>query len=185
MTCEFLKNGECVVASELAGYPSQANDSACEVCLSGENPRGINRVTVSLAIGATGRAGDQDKMQELAKAHGVLLKGMRPDGKRKKGRKLKLNGWGAGSQLHQLLESMGINARPSCQCMKMAAEMDEKGIAWSRENADRAAEVMKREAKARGWPLADTALAKAAARRLVNVAIKRAEREAKKRGIDS
>lgn len=181
--CEHLTNGNCEIATELAKTPAPSNDGACRACLMGSDAKAINRVTVSLAMSAAGKAGDDDHVQALAAEHGMLLK--HPKGRQPKKVLPKLNGWGAGSQLHSLLESMGIRSRPSCQCMKMAAEMDEKGVPWSRENADRAAEVMKREARARGWPLADTALAKAAARRIVNVAIKRASKEAKKRGLDS
>lgn len=97
----------------------------------------------------------------------------------------KLNGWGAGSQLKKILSSMGISARPSCNCMRTAAEMDENGIQWCKDHTDKIANVMKREAAARGWPLANTPMAKAGAVRIVKLAIKRAEVEERKRGVDA
>lgn len=184
IACEFLKDGQCGVATDIAGYEADANESACEACLKLSCAKKENRVTVSLAIGAAAAAGDQAKVKMLAKEHHKKLKTPQIKKVRKKP-KHEFNGWGAGTQLKRILSGMGINPSGSCACLGAAKEMDTRGPEWCWINRDWIAGVMKREASARGWPLANTPLAKVAAFRLVNLAIRRAEREGKKLGVYS
>lgn len=49
--CEKLIEGQCVVASDIAGVEVLANHDACKHCLSCDNPKTLNKATASLAAG--------------------------------------------------------------------------------------------------------------------------------------
>ena len=41
---------------------------------------------------------------------------------------------GVGTELHKLLESLGVKPTASCQCAAKRAEWDRNGVAWAREH---------------------------------------------------
>jgi hypothetical protein len=77
-----------------------------------------------------------------------------------------------GAELKALLESLGIQAIGSCACDARAAMMDAYGPEWCRQNSETVVSWLRDEASARSLPFVDFA-----ARQLVKIAIRRAERE--------
>lgn len=73
--CEHLRaDGICKFATELARHDAEANESACKYCSETATPKqGLNKVTVSLAVGACRKSNDKRRMQELIQLHGALL----------------------------------------------------------------------------------------------------------------
>lgn len=79
----------------------------------------------------------------------------------------------AGCQLNRLLSNVGIEYTPDCKCASRAVEMDRNGEAWCRANIDTITGWMREEAENRGLPFVEFA-----AKQLVRLAIRLAEREA-------
>lgn len=50
MTCEYLRNGFCEVASQIAGVEVRTTESACKQCIKHAKPRQPNDVTAGLAV---------------------------------------------------------------------------------------------------------------------------------------
>lgn len=82
---------------------------------------------------------------------------------------------GPGTELKSMLKAIGITASPNCSCNARAKTMDEKGIAWCRENVSTIVDWLREEAKKRKLPFI-----RFPAQRLVLSAIDRAERKAAK-----
>ncbi len=57
---------------------------------------------------------------------------------------------GPGTELHRLLESVGIKAQ-GCGCMDVAADMDRLGVAGCRKNRDKLVAYLKAQADKRSW----------------------------------
>lgn len=79
--CDKRQDEICLVAAELAGVDAVTNPSACRFCLGCETPKGPNRATVSIAIGAV--RDDPEKRAALVAKFGRIIGDKRP---RKKGR---------------------------------------------------------------------------------------------------
>lgn len=86
---------------------------------------------------------------------------------------------GPGTELKKLLSRIGIHADGSCACNSMAQRMDMHGGDWCIREIDAIADHLCREAKNRGG-----FLPRFAARKLVRVAVKRAEKRQKENPID-
>ena len=82
---------------------------------------------------------------------------------------------GPGTELKALLKYMGITSSPNCSCHARAAKMDEQGTAWCKENQGEVVSWLQEEAARRRLPFS-----RFAARKLVQIAIARAERKAAK-----
>lgn len=83
---------------------------------------------------------------------------------------------GPGAHLKLLLKRLGINAdHQGCQCRNHAARMDREGPAWCRSHMNLILKWLKREADRRKIPFSPKL-----AKRVVLLAVWRAEREAKK-----
>ena len=69
MSCELKIDGDpprCSLAEKWSGFPVvPVTDDACRVCLSLNNPKGINRVTVSLAIAQARKEQSSDEFKSL------------------------------------------------------------------------------------------------------------------------
>lgn len=63
MECNSLKNGQCMVASEIAGEIAIASASTCAACQKDENPMTANKPTCGLAIVALHNAGHFDRKE--------------------------------------------------------------------------------------------------------------------------
>lgn len=59
---------------------------------------------------------------------------------------------GPGTHLKRLLSWFAITPSGECECDQHAAEMDEKGTAWCRENAETIVDWLEAEAAARRIP---------------------------------
>lgn len=66
---------------------------------------------------------------------------------------------GAGSILRGFLGRLGVPSGPGCKCLERAAEMDYRGAAWCRDNADSIVDWLAQEASGRKLPFS-TSLAK-------------------------
>ena len=97
-------------------------------------------------------------------------KNKRPSRKRKKPK------GGAGTELKLLLQKFWIANKEDCGCDKMANEMNQKGTVWCRDNAEDILNHMKKQAKKRKLPFV-----KIAASKLLQIAIKRAEKKEKQK----
>jgi hypothetical protein len=78
---------------------------------------------------------------------------------------------GVGAELKKLFSMIGIKATPNCSCNRRAANMDQKGIAWCKENKEEILSWLAEEAKKRKIPFV-----KFAAESALKIAIKRAEK---------
>ena len=90
---------------------------------------------------------------------------------------------GPGTQLKQLLASIGIVSTPSCSCNKMAKEMDEWGCDLCAQNITIIVAWMKAQAASRKLPFID-AIAKLMVRRAIHNARKEASKNAKKENAE-
>lgn len=84
---------------------------------------------------------------------------------------------GAGTELKSLLKLIGITSSPGCSCNKRAAIMDHNGIDWCKQNLDQIVSWLREEATKRKLPFANFA-----GKKIVRMAISRAEKAAKKAG---
>jgi hypothetical protein len=81
---------------------------------------------------------------------------------------------GAGTELRKMLHLVGIQPRgPACKCNEHAAEMDRQGTAWCEEHIEEIVDWLEAEAKTR--PLLGAMFARAPAKQLVRMAIRRAK----------
>ena len=62
---------------------------------------------------------------------------------------------GPGSELTRILGNFWIRYTPGCKCGERAAQMDEMGPEWCRQNIDLISKWLKEEAQARGIPYVD------------------------------
>lgn len=84
---------------------------------------------------------------------------------------------GPGAELKALLASFGITASPTCQCNKMATQMDSWGPEESLKHIEQIVDVMQETAQARGLPFL-----RAAGRKLVRISCSRARRKSQRNG---
>lgn len=84
---------------------------------------------------------------------------------------------GPGAELKALLASFGITASPTCQCNKMAAQMDAWGPEESLNCIDQIVDVMQETAQARQLPFL-----RAIGRKLVRIACARARKKSAQTG---
>ena len=79
---------------------------------------------------------------------------------------------GVGTELKKMLKMIGITASPTCGCNAKSRRMDELGIQWCKDNVETVVLWLKEEANKRKLPFA-----KFVGRKLVHMAIKRAEKK--------
>lgn len=60
-------------------------------------------------------------------------------------------GFGPGTELKELLTSLGIVSKPNCQCDSKAAEMNMRGVMWCRANRDAIVTFLKAGSESFGW----------------------------------
>lgn len=82
---------------------------------------------------------------------------------------------GVGTELKKLLKMIGITASPGCSCNSRARRMDSEGIEWCKNNVELIVKWLGEESKKRRMPYA-----KFMGRKIVRMAIFRAERNKKK-----
>lgn len=80
---------------------------------------------------------------------------------------------GAGTELHKLLQKIGLREREGCKCKSHVNQMDREGIVWCRAHVDTIVGWLKEEAKRRGLPFV-----RPLAKRIVMWAIRNAEQVA-------
>jgi hypothetical protein len=106
------------------------HETACKFCTEKADPnQTINRVTVSLAIGAC----QQHKAEQQAVIHRYrkfVNYSARPSNADRLERILA--GEGPGSQLWKLLESLGVKHKVDCGCLGRAEQMNAWGVAGCR-----------------------------------------------------
>lgn len=85
---------------------------------------------------------------------------------------------GAGDELKALLATFGIKAGPKCKCNEMARKMNAWGPSGSLDHIEEIVDAMEKAAKARRLPFL-----RAAGRKLVQIACRRAARKLGDRGI--
>lgn len=147
MSCLYRRGSECLVASSLLADQHRVNlctDEACETCLNSDDPKTKNNVTYSLAITFCLR-NCPELAQPLIKEHKKYL-GINED-PLEKIRK----GNGVGSQCWKLLESLGIEHKVNCPCIRMAIVMNQWGPEGCRENKEVIVEHFQKYYKNYGW----------------------------------
>jgi len=60
MSCPYLENGICAVASVMAGFPVEISNGSCETCMRQENPQKPNHATASLALYRTRQRNEEE-----------------------------------------------------------------------------------------------------------------------------
>jgi hypothetical protein len=83
---------------------------------------------------------------------------------------------GPGTELKRMLKFFRVKESGGCGCSSKARQMNERGTEWCRKNVRRIEGWLKAEAERRGLPFSGFA-----ARRLIKLAIWRAERKQNKR----
>ncbi len=83
---------------------------------------------------------------------------------------------GVGSELKTILKVFGITSTPTCSCNARARTMNKEGIEWCKSNRNLICDWLKEEADRRGLPYF-----RFAARKILNMAITRAEKKASKK----
>lgn len=81
---------------------------------------------------------------------------------------------GAGTELKKMLELFGIKSSENCSCQAKAKIMNHMGIEWCKDNIDTIVTWLKEEAEKRHLPFSSIV-----AKKIVQIAISRAEKEAK------
>lgn len=81
---------------------------------------------------------------------------------------------GAGTELKKMLELFGIKSSENCSCQAKAKIMNHMGIEWCKDNIDTIVTWLKEEAEKRHLPFSSLV-----AKKIVQIAISRAEKEAK------
>ena len=165
MQCPHLNNGECRVASQLAGRTVEPHRTACEVCLTLDPPSATNNVTVNIAIGACLQAKDQETFMRIVREHSHLLsKGDTSDRKAQSDRLRAIEaGHGVGSQIWRLLSEIGVRHEPNCSCLGWAEKLNDWGPAGCRLARAEIIEHLQDERKRYGWARSIQAAARAAA----------------------
>lgn len=149
MKCPKCVEGVCSVARGLSGAEPRPHPTACEHCSTVATPaREINEVTVSLALGAVRE--DRDQTKSLLSQYGHLLRGHRSEGGPARLNSIRI-GYGVGSELWRLLESLGIQHTPTCGCLGFAEQMNAWGVAGCRLARAEIVEHMRTRAPAYGW----------------------------------
>ena len=171
ITCRYLVKGKaedrCELAKLIAGVPCMVTETACEVCVKEPQPKSINRVTVSYALRALWES-DLKQYRIISERYkDYLSKNASPWPEREE----TLTPTGPGYELHMLLDSLGFEPDGSCNCIKLANQMNEKGPDWCEENVNCLAEKIQEEANKRGFT---GILAKLGAKPAIYLAIKRA-----------
>lgn len=81
-------------------------------------------------------------------------------------------GRGAGTELKKILETFGIKSTATCSCNQRAKTMNENGIEWCKNNKDTILSWLQEESLKRNLPFF-----KFAGKRIINLAIQRAEKK--------
>ncbi len=128
------------------GFQPLPHKTACDFCSNKADPqRGVNEVTVSLALGAV--RSDPQRTAAIQAQYGHLIRRQPPQDNYGRLDRVR-NAHGPGSQLWRLLEQLGIEHRADCQCLSRAEQMNAWGpegcrehrdeiIGWMREGQDR------------------------------------------------
>lgn len=164
MTCKHLFVDVCHLARQLCQLygidaAPRPHRTACEFCAhKADPPQQINEVIISLALAQT-----RDKpevRQRIMRDHGHLLP--RQPAQQPNVRLAEImHGTEPGSQLWRLLAELGIQHKPTCSCLSLAARMNAWGAAGCRMARDEICKAMRHNAKEYGWR--DVARAAAAA----------------------
>jgi hypothetical protein len=78
---------------------------------------------------------------------------------------------GVGTELKNILSTMGIHSSINCRCRARAIKMNSEGIDWCKENRDTIVDWLQEEARTRKLPFV-----KFAGYKILNWSIKRAEK---------
>lgn len=73
MDCEYKIDNRCVKVEEICGIRADVDDTHCQHCVSSSDPKGINRVTVSLAIYKTREVDKQKSVLLINKYKDILI----------------------------------------------------------------------------------------------------------------
>jgi len=157
----------CEVAAGLSGVRTcpKPHPGLCVLCEHQDSPRGANWVTVSLGARGLEKC-DPAKLTSFLAEYSSLIPFLGDPAIKEawEGRlRVIRDGTGVGSQLWQLLESLGIRHSAGCSCLKLAERMNALGPAGCRRNRAELAADMQTNAAAYGWTTVATAAAKAIA----------------------
>jgi len=148
LACDYRSDaGVCRIASDLAGCHAAANPSACAHCQRDKVSQ--VEVTVTLAIHAANACGRKETARQLLAAHTGKFRQIVPADPDALDRVQR--GHGVGSQLWRLLSDLGVQHTPTCSCVALAREMNDRGPAWCKASRTQLAEQMRTNATAYGW----------------------------------
>lgn len=136
--CEHLSNDNCLIASQMAGIDIPTSEEACKACSESTVPHTKNYVTASLCRSIcrqkqeTPRISD-DYLKSLLKV-GIAdtnVSSVYP-----------VLGLGVGTELHKILKERGWNIETGCQCIPTLHKMNNEGVQWCRDNAQKIVNIM-------------------------------------------
>ena len=129
MNCKFFRDGECLVASGLAGLPVIIDTAACAPCKSQDNPMAANKITVDLATHCLRKSGQPAKANEIYNEfHGINQSVDTPDAG---------NDSGIGRALSAELEWFNPQKQKGCLCGDFIGFMNRWSIEECRTPAKR------------------------------------------------
>lgn len=153
--CEHRRADRCTISAALYEHHAPCTDQACTVCQQQSTPRGLNAVTVSLAISGAVHAQDRAAADQLIAAHRHLLTRdpRSPDAEAQRAKLLQeiKTGDGPGSQLHRLLGTLGIHPGTNCACLSLAKRMNDLGVPGCREHRQEIVDNIRTRQDQYGW----------------------------------
>lgn len=163
------QSNTCGIADRLTKLPCRTNDAACNACLKTPRPRGLNVVTLGMAI--ANRRRRKQPVTELLEALEQCRDEVVPEQT-----VFKLNEYrpGPGSELKRML-SWFAQPEEGCNCETHAETMNQWGADDCRRHLDEIVGWLIEEAEARGLP--HGRFTQKIARNLVVTAISRFERK--------
>jgi hypothetical protein len=164
MTCKHLFIDVCHLARQLCQqYDIDAaprpHKTACEFCThKADPPQQINEVIVSLALAQT--RDRPEVRQRIMRDHGHLLPRQPAQQPSVRLNEI-MHGTEPGSQLWRLLTELGIQHKPTCNCLSLAERMNAWGAVGCRLARTDIIAAMRTNAKEYGWLDVARAAAKA------------------------
>lgn len=154
MKCPYYNEGECTVASKIAGIPVFFDERACKVCVQQENARDYNNVTVDIASYALIKVGQHERAREV-------LQNFHSKEKEK-----------VGTELKKLINWFSWYKKvPSCsKCKDREERMNKWGKDGCRKNVKTIVGWLEESAREHGYPFSTKG-----AEALINLAIKKSK----------
>jgi hypothetical protein len=154
IACQERDGTNCRIASAAIGETvTECTDAACVACQTGQFPRMVNHVTLSLALSACRKLHCRRELIDALLIQHAPHNPHHDHVSQEAARRITaiLDGTGVGSQVWRLLESIGIKHNVGCDCLAWAERMNAWGPVGCRHARPLIVEHMRASAKSYGW----------------------------------